>query len=142
MVDVNNVTFTGRLTADAVSKQVNSSTIVEFSIANNTGFGDYKKTQFFNCVLWGKRGEAVCQYLVKGQMVGITGKLEDSSYTNKEGNKVMQFRLTVNDLALLGSKNEAKAPSDSPYEYETDASGYAEPVARTKPRYEKEHTFF
>lgn len=86
MSDLNNVTLTGRLTADAESKTMQSgNTLVTFSIANNTGFGQYECTNFFKVNAWGKQAQSVLQYLTKGKQVGISGVMENKKWTDNNG---------------------------------------------------------
>lgn len=103
MSDLNVCTFIGRVTRDAEMTTVGAknTTIVKWSIANNTGFGQYEKTNFFNCQMWGKAGEAIKQYLVKGKQIAVTGKLEDTSWTGNDGVKHQQWTLTVSEITLL-----------------------------------------
>ncbi len=85
MADINNLVVTGRLTKDAEKKVLpTGTTLVTFAIANNTGWGDYKKTLFLECNLWGKLGEGVFQYLKKGKTVAVTGSLEVQKWTSSQ----------------------------------------------------------
>lgn len=114
MSDLNNCVFTGRLTKDCESKTVGAkgSLLVTFSIANNTGFGDYAKTQFFDVQLWGKRGEALQQYLTKGKQVAVVGQLEQNKWQGQDGQEHFSWRLNASDVQLLASpKAENATPS-------------------------------
>lgn len=111
MSDLNVCTFIGRVTRDAEMTTVGAknTTIVKWGIANNTGFGQYEKTNFFNCQMWGKAGEAIKQYLVKGKQIAVTGELEDTSWTGNDGVKHQQWTLTVNKISLLaGARNSVQ----------------------------------
>lgn len=109
MADLNSCSFIGRLTKDASVDVVGTkgTQITKFSIANNTGFGQYQKTNFFNVQIWGKAGASVAQYLVKGKQVGVTGVLEDSSWTGQDGNRHQQWTLTANSVTLLADSGNA-----------------------------------
>ena len=77
-----------------------------------SGFGDKAKTTWANCSIWGKRGEAVAQYLVKGQLVGIVGEVTLDEYTDRDGAKRSSLKVRVNDLTRLGkSDRQDSAPS-------------------------------
>lgn len=118
MSDLNSCSFTGRVTRDAELTTVGSkgTMLTKFSIANNTGFGQYAKTNFFNCQMWGKQGEAIKQYLVKGKQVAVTGMLENNKWTGNDGLEHDSWTLTVSSVTLLAdSKN-------------TSGSGIGEPV--------------
>ena len=103
MADLNSCSFTGRVTKDATVDTVGSkgTQITKFSIANNTGFGSYQKTNFFNVQIWGKAGAAVCEYLKKGKQVAVTGALEDSSWTDANNVRHQNWTLTANSVTLL-----------------------------------------
>ena len=69
----NNISVIGRLGRDGESKQVGSSALYEFTVADSQGYGEKKTTNWFKCQLWGKQAEsAVTQYLVKGAKVAAT----------------------------------------------------------------------
>lgn len=116
MSDMNNCTFIGRITRDAEMQVVGAknTTLVKWGIANNTGFGQYEKTNFFNCQMWGKQAESIKQYLVKGKQVCVSGQLEDTSWEGQDGTKHQQWTLTVNQLTLLSdSKNSTQQQVNS-----------------------------
>ena len=83
---MNRVILSGNLTKDAELRYTtNGKAYSKFSIANNEGYGENKKTTFFNCTLWGKSAENLNRFLTKGQKVLITGKVEINDYKDKEG---------------------------------------------------------
>ena len=92
-----NVTVAGRLGKDAETRQAGNSSVTGFSVAGDTGFGDRKQSHWFNCSLWGKRGEAMQQYLNKGQEVVVIGEYSEREYN---GNKYKE--LNVLDVKLMG----------------------------------------
>lgn len=100
----NTISFIGRLGGDAELKQVGESSVSQFSIANNVGFGDKKTTNWFRCSLWGKQGEAVNQYLKKGKQVFISGELKFSTYT-KDGSEKQSNDIRVGTLELISSND-------------------------------------
>lgn len=108
MADLNSCSFTGRLTKDATIATVGTkgTQITKFSIANNTGFGDFAHTNFFNVQIWGKAGVAVAQYLTKGKQVALTGVLESQKWTGQDGVQHEGWQLTASSVTLLsGTKN-------------------------------------
>lgn len=92
-----NVTLAGRVGKDAETRQAGNSSVTGFSVAGDTGFGDRKQSHWFNCSLWGKRGEAMQQYLTKGQEVVVIGEYSEREYN---GNKYKE--LNVLDVKLMG----------------------------------------
>lgn len=111
MADLNSCSFTGRVTKDAVVESIGAkgTQITKFSIANNTGFGQYAKANFFNVQVWGQTGAAVAQYLKKGKQVAVTGMLENAKWEGKDGLEHDSWTLTCQGVTLLA---DAKQSSD------------------------------
>ena len=105
---MNKIVITGRTTADIELKQLTSGTsAIEFSIAVKRAFknvnGEYK-SDFFNCVAFRNTAETISRYVKKGDMVGIEGRLQTRSYTNKEGRKITVTEIIVENFEFLQSK--------------------------------------
>ncbi|MDR1373704.1 MAG: single-stranded DNA-binding protein, partial [Treponema sp.] len=80
MADLNHAVLIGRLTRDAELKYTaNGQAVCKFSIAVNrrkkSGDQWVDEANFFDIVLWGRQGESLNQYLVKGKLVGVDGEL-------------------------------------------------------------------
>ncbi len=88
----------GRLTKDAVTRQVGKDSCTSFSVATNHYVKKEKKAIFVDCALWGKRGESLAQHLTKGTPVTCTGELT----TNEKDGK-FYVKLKVDQINLLGS---------------------------------------
>ena len=103
---MNNFSFTGRLTRHAELKSTGQGlSILSFSVANNTGYGDRQKTNFVNCTLFGKRAEGRLQdYLKKGQEVAVTGELNLNTFTKNDGQPSSSLECIVNSVDLIGGR--------------------------------------
>lgn len=116
MKDINNCTFTGRLVRDCTRKVIPSGTaLVSFDMANNTGWGDKEKVTYITVNLWGKMGEKVAQYLLKGKAVGVAGELTvDKWISPADGVERTKLVLSCNNLTLLstGSRPAESTPED------------------------------
>ena len=133
---MNKIILTGNITKDAELRYTaNDKAYSKFSVANNEGYGDNKKTNFFNCTLWGKSAENLNRFLTKGQKVLITGRVELGKYTDKEGVERLTTDIIVDSFGgveLLGNKaqqesgtnNDTSNNSDSPI----DSNDYMTPV--------------
>jgi len=121
---MNNWNFTGNLGRDAEQKFVGDNSLVEFSVAVKSGFGDKAATTWVKCQMWGKRGESVLQYLNKGQLVGISGEPTLRLYEKKDGGQGVSLDVRVNDLTLLG-KSEASQHEPSPVTAHSSAKANA-----------------
>ena len=67
----NSISFVGRLGNDAELKHIGENTVLEFSLANDVGFKEKKLTNWFRCSFWGKRGQSLAQFLVKGKQIAL-----------------------------------------------------------------------
>lgn len=111
---MNNWNFTGNLGKDAESRYTPSGdAVLQFSVGVKSGYGDKATTTWARCAMWSKRGEAVAQYLTKGQLVGISGEVTLREYTDKEGQKRSSLEVRVNDLTLLGKRDGEQSTSRS-----------------------------
>lgn len=79
--------------------------ILSFSFALNSGYGDKKNTTWLNCSIFGKRAQTLSEMLNKGDKVGISGELNNRKWTDKNGVEKYSLECRVNDLTLLGTKN-------------------------------------
>ena len=99
----------GRLTGAAELKYTSKGTAcTKFSICINKTWKDEKgerqeKPSFFNCVMWGKLGEAISKYLTKGKQVAIEAELEQNTWQDSNGNNHSAVQLNVNELLMLQS---------------------------------------
>ena len=114
---MNKFIVTGNITKDAELRYTaNDKAYSKFSIANNEGYGDNKKTNFFNCTLWGKGAENLNRFLTKGQKVLITGKVEINDYKDKEGveRKIIDINVdSFGGVELLGNKAQQESVTDN-----------------------------
>ncbi|MEL3907746.1 MAG: single-stranded DNA-binding protein [Treponemataceae bacterium] len=106
MADINRVILVGRLTRDAELKYTGSGyPVCTFSIAVNRRRknGDIweDEASFFDIVLWGKAGEALNQYLVKGKQVGIDGELRQNRW-EQDGQPRSRVEVVAMNVQLLG----------------------------------------
>lgn len=125
---MNNWNFTGNLGHSAEQRFApNGDSVVSFSVAVKSGYGDKEQTTWAKCSMWGKRGESVLPYLTKGQLVGISGEVTLREYERKDGSgKGYSLEVRVNDLTLLGRKGDAPAdmtPAQRTHS-EAKANGY------------------
>ncbi len=111
MADINQVVLVGRLTRDAELKYTNTGTAVcKMSIAVNRRRKSndewINEASFFDIVLWGKIGEALSQYLVKGKQVGIVGELRQNKW-EQDGKPRSKVEVVASNIQLLGGRSEA-----------------------------------
>jgi single-strand DNA-binding protein len=111
---MNNVSLVGRLTRDAELKYTTTGNgICEFALAVNErkkqGDDWVDVANYFDVTLFGRRGEALNQYLLKGKQVGISGRLQQQRWENKEGQKRSRVVVIANEIDLLGGRDDGRS---------------------------------
>ena len=123
MANFASVTLIGHLGRDVDTKFLSDGTLVaNFSIATSRKRKDGEVSTWWRCVLFGKRGEALAQYLHKGDPVLIQGEPYLRSYPAQDGTERQSLECDVREWAFVSSKGDRQA-----------GSGYAPPRA-SKPK--------
>lgn len=116
---MNKVILIGRLTRDPDIRYTageSANCIARFSVAVNRRFKDADGNygaDFINCVAFGKSGEFIEKYFRKGMAIGLTGRIQTGSYTNKDGQKVYTTDVVVEETEFVESKNGSGGNSSS-----------------------------
>ena len=92
-----NITIAGGITRDAELRTAGSDKVLGFSVAVSEGFGDKKRTMYFDCNLWGKRGETLAGMMTKGSKVAVAGDL-----STREHNGKTYLTIRANEVTLMG----------------------------------------
>ena len=107
---MNTVQLIGRLTKDPELKYTQSGVATtSFTLAVNRNFTNAngeREADFIMCTAWRKTAELVCQYLGKGSMVGINGRIQTRNYENQQGQRVYVTEVIVDELTFVESKNK------------------------------------
>lgn len=115
---MNKAMLMGRLTRDPevrYSQGANPMAIARFSIAVDRRFKRQGEPEadFFNCTAFGKQAEFIEKYLKKGTKMVVIGRLQNDTYTNKEGQKVYAVNVMVEELEFAESKSASGTSSSS-----------------------------
>ena len=107
---MNTVQLIGRLTKVPELKYTQSGiATTSFTLAVNRNFTNSqgeREADFIMCTAWRKTAELVCQYLNKGSMVGINGRIQTRNYENQQGQRVYVTEAIVDELTFVESKNK------------------------------------
>jgi single-strand DNA-binding protein len=114
---INEWTGLGNLTRDPELRTTSGGQpVLKFSIAINESYKDrsgarQEKTEYVNCVVWGKQAETLAKYLEKGKQVLCKGQLRTSSYDDKDGAKKYKTEVNCQRVILLGGGTRAAQPA-------------------------------
>ena len=110
---INNITLVGRTTRTIELKQnKNGTNYVQFTLAVNRPYKD-EQADFINCVAWNKTAETLAQYVSKGTMIGIEGRLQVRNYENEAGVRQYISEVLVNRFTFLESKKSQTNESEN-----------------------------
>jgi len=141
---VNKVILIGRLGKDPELKYTPSGVpVAKFSLATDESFKDrngeqQKKTEWHNIVAWQKLAEICGEYLTKGKLVYIEGRIQSRQWEDQDKNKRTAYEIVASRMQMLGSKAEseqfaasgaraAAASTNAPHESPAEAPSAPEP---------------
>lgn len=114
---MNSVVMIGRLTRDPELRFTagNGKAVATFSIAVDRPFSKNKETDFFKVVVWGKSGENCANYLAKGRLVGIQGRLQNNRWEDQDGRKRNRDEIVADRVEFLewGNKKQGNSNYDN-----------------------------
>ena len=107
---INNVTLVGRLTKDVELKYTPANqAVAQFTLAVNRTFKNAngeRESDFINCVIWRKSAENFANFVKKGALIGITGRIQTRNYENQQGQRVYITEVVAENFQMLESRNQ------------------------------------
>ncbi|MFZ1083318.1 MAG: single-stranded DNA-binding protein [Candidatus Kryptoniota bacterium] len=116
---VNKVILIGNLGKDPELRYApNGTAVATFSLATGEQWKDQEgnpqeRTSWHNIVIWSKLAEIAAEYLKKGAKVYLEGRLQYRDYEAKDGNKRYVTEIVVNELVMLGSRQDGGHKEES-----------------------------
>jgi single-strand DNA-binding protein len=114
-MSVNRVILVGRLGRDPETRYTGGGqAVANFSLATDESYKDrngerQKRTEWHKIVVWGKQAEIAQQYLKKGSLIFIEGRIQSREWQDKEGQKRTSFEIVANNFRMLGGRAEGAA---------------------------------
>ena len=125
---MNKVILIGRLGQDPELKEFDNGNMAKFSIAtsekwkNKDSGNQEEKTEWHNIVVWGKTAEFAGEWLKKGQLVSIEGKLQTRSWES-DGVKKYMTEIVADTITMLGGKGDVQ---ESPTQVYNNTNNFTE----------------
>ncbi len=140
VADVNRVVLIGRLTRDAELKYTSGGMAVcKFSLAVNkrrkNGDQWVEEANFFDIVLWGRAGESLNQYLVKGKQIAVEGELHQNRW-EQDGQSRSKVEIMASNVQLLGQGGSGSAGGSTSSSQGNFSQGNAPYQKRSAPQTE------
>ena len=109
-MSVNKVILVGRLGRDPETRYTGGGqAVANFSVATDESYKDkngerQKRTEWHKIVVWGKQAEIAQQYLKKGSLIFIEGRIQSREWQDKEGQKRTSFEIVASNFRMLGGR--------------------------------------
>jgi single-strand DNA-binding protein len=118
-MSVNKVILVGRLGRDPETRFTSGGqAVANFSVATDETYKDrngerQKRTEWHKIVVWGKQAEIAQQYLKKGSLIFIEGRIQSREWQDKEGQKRTSFEIVATNFRMLGGRGDGMAAGAS-----------------------------
>lgn len=104
---VNQVVLVGRITRDLELRTNGNTSFLNFSLAVNRTFknqsGEYE-ADFINCIAFNQTAQRMCDFLAKGSLVSVVGRIQTRNYENQAGQRVYITEVIASNVSFLESK--------------------------------------
>lgn len=106
---LNQIVLVGRLAKDVEIEEKGDKKLARITLAVPRSYknsdGEYE-TDFINCTLWEAVATNTSEYCHKGDIIGVKGRLQSSSYEKEDGTKVFTNEVIAEKVTFLSSKNK------------------------------------
>jgi single-strand DNA-binding protein len=111
---MNRVLLTGRLTRDPEMRALaNSKVVTQFSIATNEYRGGQEKAEFHTVVTWDRLAEICAQYLGKGQLVAVEGRLQTRQWEDDRKLRHWKTEVVASSVEMLSGRKKKDYAAES-----------------------------
>ena len=132
---LNRCEFIGRLGADPEVRLTQSgSTVVNFRLAASERYKDksgekQERTEWVSCVVWNKLAEICAEYLHKGSLVYVSGRMQTRKWQDQSGQDRYSTEVVLSEMTMLGGKSDGgsspaprqeQAPAAAPTDFNDD----------------------
>ncbi len=128
---VNSVILVGRLVADPELKYTpNGIAVCSFRIAVNRRFKNEsgeREADFFTIVAWRQTAEFVANYMSKGRLIAVEGRLQSRSWTDQNGQRRSVVEVSADNVTPLESRNASGGGNQQSGGYNADSAPAAQP---------------
>ena len=116
---INRVVLVGRLTKDPELRYTPSGIAsTRFTVAVNRTFSNQqgeREADFISCVAWRKQAENLANFMRKGSLIGVEGRIQTGSYEGQDGKRVYTTDVVADSVQFLEPRSGGGAPASNQY---------------------------
>jgi single-strand DNA-binding protein len=131
---MNRVVLVGRLTKDPDLRYTpNGIAVASFTLAVNRTFTNQngeREADFVNCVIWRKPAENVANYLKKGSLAGVDGRIQTRNFEGQDGKRIFVTEVLAESVQFLEPKSKG---NNQPSQQSGNQSNYSQTRATEDP---------
>lgn len=125
---INRVVLVGRLTKDPELRYTPSGVpMARFTVAVNRTFSNQqgeKDADFIGCIAWRKQAENLANFMRKGSLIGVEGRIQTGSYEGQDGKRVYTTDVVADSVQFLEPRNSGNAPQVTPNSQHTSGQNW------------------
>jgi len=114
---INRVVIVGRLTKDPEMRYTpNGVANARFTVAINRTFTNQqgeRDADFINCVAWRKQAENLANFMRKGSLIGVEGRIQTGSYEGQDGKRVYTTDVVADSIQFLEPRSQGNQPNQN-----------------------------
>lgn len=115
---INRVVLVGRITKDIdLKKTPNGASVVQFTLAVSRKIKakGQPEADFINCISWNNVADLMKQYLHKGSLIGLEGRIQTRNYDDRDGKKVYVTEVVADSVQFLEPKQPTQQTNNNSY---------------------------
>lgn len=134
---INRVVLVGRLTKDPELRITpNGVAVTRFTLAVNRTFTNQqgqREADFINCVVWRRQAENVANFLKKGSLAGVEGRIQTNNFEGQDGKRVFMTEVVADSVQFLEPKGNGgqQSSSNNYYDQGSRSGGNNNPMGRS-----------
>lgn len=134
---INKSILVGRLTKDPELKHTQTGVpVCRFTLAVNRPFAgenDERKADFISCIAWRKTAENLSNFMRKGNLIGVDGRIETSNFEGQNGKRVFMTDVVADNIQFLEKKNSKNSPPQQSQQSQQSQPPYSQSSTQRSP---------
>lgn len=126
---INRVVLVGRLTKDPELRYTPSGVpMTRFTVAVNRPFKNegQQEADFIGCLAWRKQAENLANFMKKGSLIGVEGRIQTGSFEGQDGKRVYTTDVIADSIQFLEPRNNSESSNSAP-NYQSGTNNHSQP---------------